>query len=129
MRMLQANNALNQKEFRGHQKRMKTPLDNAREKWICKTAREGEGSAKDGHMRWSCIPKLQMAYAGRIPTRPNTAMNEDGTVTKGHNEVKARWLRHFNKILNCHSDKPTSPNTVMNEDGTPTKGPDEVKAR
>ena len=56
-------------------------------------------------------------------------MNEDGTLTKGHDEVKARWLRHFKKILNCHSDKPTSPNMVMNEDGTPTKGPDEVKAR
>ena len=62
VRMLQANNALNQKEFRGHQKRMKTPLNNAREKWICKTAREAEGSAKEMELHSKAADGLRWAH-------------------------------------------------------------------
>lgn len=74
--MLQANNALNRKEFRRHQRIVNTALDNAREEWICKNACEGEGLSKDGDTRWSSTIKLHMAYAGRIPTGPNIVMNE-----------------------------------------------------
>ena len=101
MRMLQVNNVLNCKEFCRHQRIRKTAVDNDREEWICNTAWKGEGSAKDGHTRWSCTRKLQMAHAGRKPTRLNTVMNEDGTITKGPNEVKARWHTQFTKILSC----------------------------
>ena len=43
---------------------------------------------------------MQLAYAGRRPTRPTAVMKENGSFTQGPKEVSARWHQHFVKILN-----------------------------
>ena len=85
LRMIQCNTSANRKEFRRHQR---------------KVAKEGEAAKKDGCTRWKSIRKLQLAYAGRRPTRPTAVMKENGSLTQGPEEVRARWHQHFVKILN-----------------------------
>ena len=48
MRMLQTNNAVNRKEFRRHQRIVKTVVDYAREEWICKTEDQPRMGIRDG---------------------------------------------------------------------------------
>ena len=48
LRMIQCNTSANQKEFRRHQKKVKVAVDNAKEEWICRIAKEGEAAKKDG---------------------------------------------------------------------------------
>ena len=44
--------------------------------------------------------KLQLAHAGRIPTRPTAVMKDNGSLTQGPEEARARWHQNFLKILN-----------------------------
>ena len=98
--MIQCNTSAIRKEFRRHQRKVKVAVDNAKEEWICRVAREGEAAKKDGCTRWKSIRKLQLAHAGRRPTRPTAVMKENGSLTQGPEEVRARSYQHFVKILN-----------------------------
>ena len=99
LRMIQCNTSANRKEFRRRQRKVKVAVDNAKEEWICRVA-EGEAAKKDGCTRWKSIRKLQLAHAGRRPTRPTAVMKENASLTQGPDEVRARWHQHFVKILN-----------------------------
>ena len=67
-----------------------------------------------------------MVHAGRRP-RPSAVLKKDGDLTKGPDEVKSCWHRHFTKILNILSeyqeeviaDMPSQP-THWDLDGPPT---------
>ena len=100
LRMIQCNISANQKEFRRYQSKVKVAVDNAKEEWICRVAKEREAEKKDDCTRWKSIRKLQLAHAGRRPTRPTAVMKENGRLTQGPEEVRARWHQHFVKILN-----------------------------
>ena len=43
---------------------------------------------------------MQLAHAGIRSTRPAAVMKENGNLTQGPDEVRARWHQHFVKILN-----------------------------
>ena len=58
LRMIQCNTSANRKEFRRHQRKVKVAVDNAKEEWICRVAKEGEAAKKDGCTRWKSIRKL-----------------------------------------------------------------------
>ena len=100
LRIIQCNTSANQKEFRRHLRRVKVAVDNTKEEWICRVAKEGEAARKDGGTRWKSITKLQLAHAERRPTRPTAVMKENGSLTQGPDEVRARWHQYFVKILN-----------------------------
>ena len=87
--MIQCNTSANRKEFRRHQRKVKVAVDNAKEEWICRVAKEGEAAKKDGCTRWKSIRKLQQAHAGRRPTRPT------GKFDSGSEEVRARWHQNL----------------------------------
>ena len=84
---------------------------------------------EDGKQRWKSVRQLQMAFAGRRPTRPSAVLKVDGEVTKTPEETKQRWYEHFNSILNIHShfhqevidDIPSYP-TMHDLDDPPTQG-------
>ena len=46
LRMIQCNTLANRKEFRRHQRKVKVAVDNAKEEWICRVAKEGEPEIK-----------------------------------------------------------------------------------
>ena len=48
---------------------MKKAVDEAKEAWIRAVVAEVDGVRTDGKMKWMSIRKLQMAHAGRKPTR------------------------------------------------------------
>ena len=50
-RMLQSKSIAHRKEFRRHQRKVKTAIENAKEEWIRKTALEAEKAVKDGCTR------------------------------------------------------------------------------
>ena len=58
LRMIQCNTSANWKEFRRHQRKVKVAVDNAKEEWICRVAKEGEAAKKDvaqgGRVSGSC---------------------------------------------------------------------------
>ena len=78
---------------------MKKAIDIAKEEWVCRVATQGKEAAKDGQTRWICIRRLQQAYAGRKPTRPQAVMKDNGELTQGPSEVLTRWHQHFNRLL------------------------------
>ena len=100
LRVIQCNISANRKEFRRYQSKVKVAVDNAKEEWICRVAKEREAAKKDGCTRWKSIRKLQLAHAGRRSTRPTAVMKENGSLTQGFEEVRVRWHQHFVKILN-----------------------------
>ena len=94
-----------------------------------KVANEAAQAKEDGKQRWKSVRQLQMAFAGRRPTRPSAVLKVDGEVTKTPEETKQRWYEHFNSILNIHShfhqevidDIPSYP-TMHDLDDPPTQG-------
>ena len=66
LRMIQCNTSANRKEYWNHQRKVKIAVDNAKEEWICRIAKEGEAAREDGCTRWKSIRKLQLAHAGRV---------------------------------------------------------------
>lgn len=94
--MIQSNTVSRCKEFRKHQRKVKVAVDKAKEEWITRTAQEGEKAVKDGRTRWKSIRKLQMAHAGRRPSRPTAVLKEDGELTKTPEQVRSCWHRHLN---------------------------------
>ena len=98
--MIQCSTSANRNEFRRHQRKVKDAVDNAKEECKCRVAKEGEAARRNGCTKWKSIRKLQLALAGRRPTRPTAVMKENGSLTQGHEEVRARWHQHFVKILN-----------------------------
>ena len=66
---------------------MKVAVDNAKEDWICRVVKEGKAARKDGCTRWKSIRRLQLAQAGRRPTRSTVVMKENGSLTQGPKEV------------------------------------------
>ena len=117
-KLLQYGSPAHRKEFRRHQRKVKVAIDKAKEEWIQKVALEGENSTKDGRTRWKSIRKLQMAHAGRKPTRPTAVLKENGELTENPEEVRARWHRHFTKILNVPSE--FSDEVIHNMQSQPT---------
>ena len=49
---------------RKHQRAVKHAVDEAKERWILRVAREAESARRDGKRIWMSIRQLQMAYAG-----------------------------------------------------------------
>ena len=126
--MIQSDTIASQKEFRRHQRIVKEAVDKAKEQWIRNTTQEGEKAVKDRQTRWKSIRKLQMAHAGRRPSRSTAVLKEDGKLTKSPEEVRSRWHRHFTKILNIPSevceqvvDGRTSQPTRLDLDNPPTE--------
>ena len=93
--MIRSNSVANRKEFRKQQRIVKLAVDNVKEEWIKRIASEGENAKKDGRTRWNSIRKLQMAHAGRRPSRSTAILKEDGELMKNPKEVRSRWYRHF----------------------------------
>ena len=128
-RVLHNDSPANRKEFRKHQRAVKQAVFKAKEDWIWKVANEAAQAKKDGKQRWKSVRQLQMAFAGRRPTRPSAVLKVDGEVTKTPEETKQRWYEHFNSILNIHShfhqevidDIPSYP-TMHDLDDPPTQG-------
>ncbi len=102
--MLQANSITNRREFRKRQRVVKVAVDAAKEEFVCRTACEAEKAIMDGRTRWGSIRKLQMTHAGCRPIKPSAVLKENGDLTNGPDEVKARWQRHFTNILNVPSE-------------------------
>ena len=104
LRALRSNTAADRKEFRRQQRIVKRAVDEAKEEWICRVAKEAETAAKDGCTRWDRVRRLQRAYAGRRPIKSITVWKEDGSLTQGNEEVVKRWSQHFLKVLNVPSE-------------------------
>ena len=104
LRALRSNTAADRKEFRRQQRIVKRAVDEAKEEWICRVAKEAEAAAKDGCTRWDRVRRLQRAYAGRRPIKSSTVWKEDGSLTQGNEEVVKRWRQHFLKVLNVPSE-------------------------
>ena len=104
IQMLQTNSKADRKVYCRCQRAVKTAVDEAKERWICRIACDAEKSKKDGRTRWQRIRKLQMVHVGTKPVRLNAVMKEDGKLTKGPEEVKLSWHGHFSKVLNISSE-------------------------
>ena len=78
-------------------------MDEAKEEWISRVAREAESARRDGKHRWASIRKLQMAHAGRQPARPTRLCKGNEAMTRGPEEVKRTWYEHFSHVLNIPS--------------------------
>ena len=94
----------NKKEFRRCQRVVKAAVDAAKDEWVYNTAKEAEAAVKDSRVRWGCIQKLRMCYAGRRPLKTNSVLKNDGTLSNGLEELQACWRNHFMKILNVPSE-------------------------
>ena len=68
LRMIQCNTSANRKEFRRHHRKVKVAVDNAKEEWACRVAKEKDAARKDGCTKWKSNGKLQLAHSGRRPT-------------------------------------------------------------
>ena len=101
-RMLQNHSTKNRKEFHRQQRVVKEAVQAAKEKRILQVASGGEKGGKDGHVRCTCIRKLQVTH-DRRPTRPSVVLKEDGVPTAGMDVVKSCWHWHFTKLLNIPS--------------------------
>ena len=55
LRMIQCNTSANRKKFRRHQRKVKVLVDNAKEEWIYRVAKEEGAGRKDGCTRWKSI--------------------------------------------------------------------------
>ena len=100
---LRSNTQAKKKEFRRNQRTVKKAIDKAKEEWVRRVATQGEEAAKDGRARWMCIRRLQLAHAGRKPTRPQAVMKDNGELTQGPSEVLTGWHQNFNRLLNVES--------------------------
>ena len=63
--MIQCNTSANQKEFRRYQRKVKVAVDNAKEEWICKVAKEGK------------LQKRMVAQGGRVSRTCSSLMLEE----------------------------------------------------
>ena len=102
-RMLQNHSTKNRKVFHRQQRVVKEAVQAAKEKRILQVARGGEKGGKDGHVRCTCIRKLQVTHDRRRPTRRSVVLKEVGVPTTGMHVVKSHWHRHFSKLLNIPS--------------------------
>lgn len=99
-RMLQNHSTKNRKEFHRQQRVVKEAVQAAKERRVLQVARGGEKGGKDGHVRCTCIRKLQVTHDRRRPTRPSVVLKEDGVPTAGMDMVKSRRHWHLTKLLN-----------------------------
>ena len=99
-RMLQNHSTKNRKELHRQQRVVKEAVQAAKERRVLQVARGGEKGGKDGHVRCTCIRKLQVAHDRRRPTRPSVVLKEDGVPTAGMDMVKSRRHWHLTKLLN-----------------------------
>ena len=100
---LKANTIAAKKEFRRHQRIVKKAVDEAKEAWINAMSMEAVCAGKNERRRWESIRKLQLAHAGRRPSRPTRLCKMDGNLTSGPEEVKLTWHEHFSRVLNITS--------------------------
>ena len=102
-KVLQIDSVANRRAFRRQQRMVNAAVDEAKEEWVRRLAKDAERAKKDGKQRWKSIRQLQATFAGRRPRRPTALLTEDGDLTRGPTEVKQRWYDHFTSILNIRS--------------------------
>ena len=83
---------------------MKKAVEEAKEDWICRVAKEAEAAVMDDCARWDSIRRLQQIHAERRPTKLSAVFKENGDLVQGPSAVATTWYQHFLKVLNIPSE-------------------------
>ena len=67
---------------------VKAAVDEAKEEWVRRLAKDAERAKKDGKQRWKGFRQLQVFFLGRRPCRPTALLKENGNLTRRPIEVK-----------------------------------------